>query len=92
MRRGAPPWVRFFVWLFLFQYFDERMMRMVKINGNVENVDGQKLTDYLDNSEYRPGTFVVEINEEIVHKEDYEGVILHDGDTVEIVQFMGGGC
>lgn len=88
MRRGAPPRVRFLC----IAFFIERMMRMVKINGNEEDVAGQALNEYLANSEYKPGTFVVEINEEIVHKEDYDGVILHDNDIVEIVQFMGGGC
>ena len=37
------------------------------------------------------GTFVVECNEEIIHKEDYENYMLKDGDIIEIVQFMGGG-
>lgn len=65
---------------------------MVRINGKDEDVNNKLLLDYLNSSEYRPGTYVVEINEEIVHKENYDDVTLHDGDIVEIVQFMGGGA
>ena len=65
---------------------------MVHINGKDIDVAGQTLKAYLDASEYEPGTFVVECNEQIVHKEDYEKHMLHEGDVVEIVQFMGGGA
>ena len=65
---------------------------MVHINGKDIDAAGQTLKAYLDSSDYEPGTFVVECNEEIVHKEDYEGQVLKDGDVVEIVQFMGGGA
>ena len=47
---------------------------------------------YLEANDYEKGTFVVECNEEIIHKEDYKTYILKDGDIIEIVQFMGGGC
>ena len=44
---------------------------MVHINGKDIDAAGQTLKAYLDASDYEPGTFVVECNEEIVHKEDY---------------------
>ena len=64
---------------------------MVKING--ENVDaaGKTITQYLINANYDERTIVVEINEEIVQKSDYDFTILQDGDIVEIIAFMGGG-
>jgi sulfur carrier protein len=34
----------------------------------------------------------VEYNEEIISKEQYERIILKEGDVLEIVRFMGGGC
>jgi sulfur carrier protein len=52
----------------------------------------QSLAAYLKANDYEMGTFVVECNEEIIHKEDYENYMLKDGDIIEIVQFMGGGC
>ena len=47
---------------------------------------------YKRQNDYEMGTFVVECNEEIIHKEDYKTYILRDGDVIEVVQFMGGGC
>ncbi|WP_010281292.1 sulfur carrier protein ThiS [Bacillus timonensis] len=34
---------------------------------------------------------IVEINEEIIKKEDYKTIKLANGDVIEIVQFVGGG-
>ena len=65
---------------------------MVDVNVKVIVAAVQTVKAYLDACDYEPGTFVVECNEEIVHKEDYEGHVLKDGDVVEIVQFMGGGA
>ena len=33
-----------------------------------------------------------EVNLEIIDKEHYDSVMLKEGDIVEIVSFMGGGC
>jgi sulfur carrier protein len=33
----------------------------------------------------------VERNRSIVRKSDYDGVVLHEGDRIEIVTFVGGG-
>jgi thiamine biosynthesis protein ThiS len=64
---------------------------MIRVNG--ENVDIQDilLTTYLQENGYRPELIAVECNEEIIPKADYAGYMLHDGDVVEIVSFMGGG-
>ncbi|MCD7829622.1 MAG: sulfur carrier protein ThiS, partial [Clostridiales bacterium] len=40
---------------------------------------------------YRKEYIVVERNLEIIPKANYETELLQDGDTVEIVQFVGGG-
>lgn len=34
---------------------------------------------------------VVEVNMQIIAKEDYQEMLLHEGDKVEIVSFVGGG-
>ena len=45
---------------------------MVHINGKDIDVAGQSLMDFLNANDYEMGTFVVECNEEIIHKEDYK--------------------
>lgn len=64
---------------------------MVHINGQDEDVAGMPLLQYLEDKEFQMGTFVVECNEVIIPKEEYEKKVLEDGDIIEIVQFMGGG-
>ena len=49
---------------------------MVHINGKDIDVAGQSLMDFLNANDYEMGTFVVECNEEIIHKEDYKTYIL----------------
>ena len=65
---------------------------MVHINGEDVNAAGKTLQAYLAENDFEEGTFVVECNEEIIHREDYALYVLKDGDVVEIVQFMGGGA
>ena len=55
---------------------------MVHINGKDMDVAGQSLMAYLEANDYEKGTFVVECNEEIIHKEDYKTYILKDGDII----------
>ena len=52
---------------------------MVHINGKDIDAAGQSLAAYLKANDYEMGTFVVECNEEIIHKEDYENYMLKDG-------------
>ena len=64
---------------------------MVKINGTSLNVGGKTLEEYLASTEYDPKRIAVERNGEIVPKAQYGETVLLDGDTVEIVSFVGGG-
>ncbi len=64
---------------------------LVHINGKDVDAAGMPLLKYLEENEYKMGTFVVEINGEIVPKEQYDSTVLKDKDVVEIVSFMGGG-
>ena len=38
-----------------------------------------------------PRRVAVELNREIVARATYAATVLHDGDTVEIIHFVGGG-
>ncbi|MDY2589415.1 MAG: sulfur carrier protein ThiS [Agathobacter sp.] len=71
------------------KYKKERMM--VVINGEKLDIDGMLLLTYLEENNYPLERIAVEINEEIVPKSQYDTVVLNDGDTVEVVSFVGGG-
>ena len=64
---------------------------MIIING--EDVDREEvlLLDYLQEQNYSLKRIVVECNEKIVPRDQYETFTLHAGGVVEIVSFVGGG-
>ena len=64
---------------------------MVKINGEAINADGKTISEYLSGTEYECRRIAVERNGSIVPKSNYEETVLRDGDSLEIVQFVGGG-
>lgn len=47
---------------------------------------------YLEENSISPQRIAVELNEEILSKANYADTVLKDGDVVEIVNFVGGGC
>ena len=64
---------------------------MVTVNGEkVEAVD-KNLAEYLEEKAFDIKKIAVEINGEIVPKSKYSETVLHDGDSVEVVSFVGGG-
>lgn len=64
---------------------------MVKINGVHLDTAGITLTEYLQSSGYDVRRIAVEQNGAIIPKSRYKETILTDGDTLEIVSFVGGG-
>lgn len=65
--------------------------RVVKINGQMLNVAGMTIEEYLKSTKYEIKHIAVERNEEIVPKHLYEETILEEGDELEVVSFVGGG-
>jgi sulfur carrier protein len=64
----------------------------LKINGKpVELERATPLLAYLEELGVNPRAIAVEHNGTIIERAAYEGVILKDGDTVEIVRMVGGG-
>lgn len=64
---------------------------MVKINGESLDIQGKTVAEYLASTNYDMKRIAVERNGEIVPKARYGETVLMDGDSVEIVSFVGGG-
>ena len=64
---------------------------MVKINGEKLNIAGKTIAEYLANTDYDLKRIAVERNGDIVSKAQYGETVLKDGDSVEVVSFVGGG-
>ncbi len=64
---------------------------MVKVNGIDLNITGKTISEYLKTTDYDPKRIAIERNGDIVFKSQYDDTVLEDGDSVEIVSFVGGG-
>ena len=64
---------------------------MVKINGEEMNVAGMTFAEYLATTNYDTKRIAVELNGDIIPKAKYDETLLQDGDSVEVVSFVGGG-
>ena len=64
---------------------------MLIINGNNCDAIGMTISEYLTKENYDEKHVAVERNGEIIPKPQYSAVILSDGDTVEVISFVGGG-
>ncbi len=64
----------------------------VKLNGNGTDLkDSLTVSDLLECLQIEPARVAVEVNLEIVKKQDYQKRMLKDSDSIEIVNFVGGG-
>ena len=64
---------------------------MVKINGKCLELAGSTLQEYLASAGYDMTRIAVERNGEIVPKAAYGETVLQEGDSLEVVSFVGGG-
>jgi len=64
---------------------------VVKINGENLDVVGKSVAEYLDFAGYDSMRVAVELNGGIVPKPQYADTVFRDGDSVEVVSFVGGG-
>jgi sulfur carrier protein len=65
----------------------------LQINGKQVELDAPTpLPTYLAQLGINPKAVAVEHNGTIIERAAYEGVMLKQGDTVEIVRMVGGGC
>lgn len=64
---------------------------ILKINGNNLESSALTLKELLEELKVGPQRVAVEVNLNIVKKADYSIFNLKDGDTIEIVNLVGGG-
>ncbi|BBH27746.1 sulfur carrier protein ThiS [Intestinibaculum porci] len=58
-----------------------------------EYQDGLNITSLLEEEKVEMPLYVtVSVNEEFIDQENFDTTILKDGDEVEFLYFMGGGC
>ena len=63
----------------------------IVVNGESRSIDTGTVRQFLESLAINPARVAVELNQEILSKEEYASKLLQDGDRIEIVQFVGGG-
>lgn len=64
----------------------------VQLNGKERVIDrGHTVRSLLSSLELNPGMVVVELNRDILERDRYEDFAVAEGDTLELVHFVGGG-
>jgi len=61
------------------------------INGDSQVCLDETLSALVDRLGMKPDRVAVELNREIIPREQWSKTPLHDGDRLEIVHFVGGG-
>ena len=62
------------------------------INGETTEITkAETLSELLEELKIVSGRVAVEVNQSVIRKAEFGAFRLHDGDTVEIVNFVGGG-
>lgn len=63
----------------------------ITINGEKAVTDQLSIQEYLISLAIDPRLVAVELNREILSKARYGDTLLQEGDTLEVVHFVGGG-
>lgn len=67
-------------------------MLNITVNGKPTQIErSMPIDELLRTVEVPPNYLAVELNQEVVPKEDHPKVIVHDGDHIEVVTLVGGG-
>jgi len=64
----------------------------ITCNGQIKNIDpGTTPVTLIQDLDLNPDTVVVECDGRIVKREEYDTLILTEGNIIELVRFVGGG-
>ena len=64
----------------------------ITINGEIKELEGEvNLNRLLELFSLPSQRVAVELNREVVRKQDWDTVVVKDSDRIEIVHFVGGG-
>ncbi len=65
----------------------------VTLNGKEKGIENDcTIQQLLESLELHPRRVAVEVNREIIKREEYESHRLSEGDEIEVLQFVGGGA
>ena len=63
----------------------------ITLNGQLAATAAPTLLDLIAEHGFAPDAIVAEVNFTLIKKEHWQQQLLHEGDTVELLSFVGGG-
>ncbi|MCF6247798.1 MAG: sulfur carrier protein ThiS [Desulfobacula sp.] len=63
----------------------------IKLNGNNIESNSLFLMDLVLEKGFDPASLVAEVNQEVIRQEAWKSLSLKDGDSIELLSFVGGG-
>ena len=63
----------------------------ITVNGETATITAMSVLHYLESLSIDPQRVAVELNLDILPKVEYGATLLREGDSLEIVHFVGGG-
>ncbi|HKC62894.1 MAG TPA: sulfur carrier protein ThiS, partial [Pyrinomonadaceae bacterium] len=65
---------------------------LIELNGEQRDVPASiTLSELIKNLSLAPERLAIELNRRVVRRNDWQQIVLTEGDRVEIVHFVGGG-
>ena len=80
------PWIRG-----LFLCLEEKMEKEIIVNGKKEMTKAGTVLDFVNSKCLKHDITIVELNEKVIKREDWEKREIHHGDRMELLSFVGGG-
>ncbi len=64
----------------------------IHINGSKEKVlAGITVIDLIKNYKINPKNLIIEINNQVIHHQNYAKTVVQSEDKIELIRFIGGG-
>ncbi len=63
----------------------------LRVNGNIIETGANTVLELLEELNIKPERVAVEVNMKVLKKTEYRDFTLSEGDSIEIVNFVGGG-
>ena len=63
----------------------------ITVNGTSETIAPCTIAELIDRKGLKRESLVVEYNQQIVKQDRWESIVLRDGDSIELLNFVGGG-
>jgi len=65
---------------------------IITLNGSVAELpEGSTITAVLEQKGVDGAIVVVVVNRDVIHRDRFDQTLLNNGDTVEVLRFVGGG-